>query len=79
MEFHITMAGPLPDPGAVEDAIRDMDPAALADADPAGRMLRVATSVNAVELVALLNRAGFPVAPQQVEQLPSICCGGCSG
>ena len=27
----------------------------------------------------LLRRAGYPVAPDRIRQLPSICCGGCSG
>lgn len=79
MEFHIEINDSLPDPGAIEDAIRAVDPAALVDIDPAGRTLRVAASVEAVELVALIGRAGYPVAPHQVTQIPSICCGGCSG
>ena len=79
MEFHIRMDGVMPDPGVVEDVIRGLDPSALVDVDPAGDFLRVAMAANAVELLALLNRAGYPVAPEQVVQLPSTCCGGCSG
>jgi len=79
MEFHITFAGSPPDPIPVEDAIRTLDPSALVDVDPASPTLRIATSVDARQLVALLGQAGYPVAPQQVMQLPSICCGGCSG
>jgi len=26
-----------------------------------------------------LRQVGWPVAPEQVVQLPSICCGGCGG
>jgi len=79
MEFHIQIAGPVPDPGVIEDAIRDLDPAALVDIDPAAPTLRIATSVGARQLVALISQAGFPVDMAQVRQLPSICCGGCSG
>ena len=79
MEFHIQITGPAPDPGAIEDAIRDLDPAALVDIDPSASTLRIATSVGAQQLVSLITQAGYPVSPAQVRQLPSICCGGCSG
>lgn len=79
MEFHITLSGAAPDPAVIEDAIRTVDPAALVDIDPASPTLRIATSVDSRQLLALIGRAGYPVAPHQVTQLPSICCGGCSG
>jgi hypothetical protein len=79
MEFHIELSGPAPDLGAVEDAILAVDPSALVDIAPASPTLRIATSVDARQLVVLLGQAGYSVAPQQVTQLPSICCGGCSG
>lgn len=78
MEFHVTMPGPM-DPGAIEQAIRAVDPAALVDIDPAGRTLRMAATVDVAQLVALLNQAGYPVRRDQVAQAASICCGGCSG
>jgi hypothetical protein len=79
MEFHIRLSGPAPDIGALEDAIRNVEPSALVDIDPASPTLRIATSLGASQLVVLLGQAGYPVALQQVTQLPSICCGGCSG
>ena len=79
MEFHIDIPGAAPDPRAIEDAIRDVDPAALVDIDPPSPTLRIATSVDARQLVALISQAGYRVDPAQVRQLPSICCGGCSG
>lgn len=79
MEFHIKMADSLLDIGTIDDAIRAVDASALVDIDSAGNTLRVATSVGAAELVLLLSQAGHPVGPHQVVQLPSICCGGCSG
>jgi hypothetical protein len=79
MEYHITISGPAPDLGLVEDALLAADPSAVVDIDPAAPKLRVAISVDARQLIALLSHAGYAVAPHQVAQLPSICCGGCSG
>lgn len=78
MEFHVQLNA-RPDLGRFEDAIHDLDPAAVLDVDSSGTVLRVAAAVNATELVALLAQAGHPVAAGQVRQLPAICCGGCSG
>ena len=79
MEFHIQLSGPVPDPAQIEDAIRAVDPSALVDIDPASPTLRIATSVEARQLIALIVQAGYPVTLPQLTQLPSICCGGCSG
>jgi hypothetical protein len=79
MEFHIQLSGPVPDPVQIENAIRAVDPSALVDIDPASPTLRIATSVEARQLIALIVQAGCPVTLPQLTQLPSICCGGCSG
>lgn len=80
MEYHVTLTSPMPEPGPIEDAIRVLDPAALVDIDPATPTLRIATSINARDLLALLvAQAGLPIGAAQVRQLPSTCCGGCSG
>lgn len=79
MEFHIELAGVPPDLAAIEGVLLDVDPAAVIDVDAAGLILRVSAAVEAAELVELVCRAGYPVAPAQVVQLPSICCGSCSG
>lgn len=79
MEFHITMAVSPADIGAIENAILAIDPSVLVDIDPAGRALRVATSVDLAQLLALMRQAGFAVGRDEVAQVPSICCGGCSG
>ena len=78
MEFQISMPGPL-DPGALEHALRASDPSALVDIDPATQDLRVAASVDAAQLLAVLHRAGYPVHRAQVMQVPTNCCGGCGG
>lgn len=79
MEFHVRLTHPIADFRMIEDAIRTLDPAAQIDIDKPGQKLRVAAYVEAAELVSLLNRAGYPVNPLHVVQLPSICCGGCGG
>ncbi len=79
MEFHIAMTGPSPDPAVVQDALFHIDPTAVADLDMSGLVLRVSASPTAADLVEILRRTGWPVTPEQVVQLPSICCGGCGG
>lgn len=79
MEFHIVLAEEAPDPGVVQDALFDIDPMAAADLDMSGLVLRVSASATASDLVEVLQRLGWPVTADQVVQLPSICCGGCSG
>ncbi len=79
MEFNIKLAGSIPDLGAIEHAIRAVDPSAVVDIDPAGQTLRVAASVDAAQLVSLISQSGYPVAQHQVAQAPSTCCGGCGG
>lgn len=79
MEFHIDLTGPSPDMRAIERAIHAVDPAAVVDVDSAGRTLRISAWVDAAQLLLLIGHAGFPVALDRVSQVPSICCGGCSG
>lgn len=79
MEFHVRLDGAHPDLDSLGDAVREVDPSALLDIDASGTLLRVAAAVQAAELAALLAGAGAPVTRDQVRQLPSICCGGCSG
>ena len=64
---------------SIDWAISDVDPAAVSDLDPAGRVLRVSTVMGGVELVAILNQAGHAVSLEQLELVPSECCGGCGG
>jgi len=79
MEFHIKFAGPAPNAGVIENAIRAVDPSALVDIEPGAATLRIATTVDAAELAALISQSGHVVAPSQVTRIASICCGGCSG
>lgn len=77
MEFIVELDGPATDLGRIDETLRTVDPAALVDED-AGR-LRIAGAFDARTLVMLLQLSGQGVAPAQVRQLPSVCCGGCSG
>ncbi len=79
MQFHIKMTGPVPDFGVIEEAMREADPSALVDIDPENQTLRVAASIDAAQLLSLVNQAGYPVFKHQLVQLPSECCGGCGG
>ncbi len=64
---------------AVRTMIEQVDPSAVLDIDASGCLLRIAAAIDVAQLEHLLDRAGYPTTPAQVRQLPSICCGGCSG
>ena len=77
MEFRIRLALATPDVTAIGEALRQADPAALVDLDPAGGALRATAWLGGGELATVLAQAGYP--PSEVQQLASVCCGGCSG
>ena len=79
MQFKIRIAGLMPDVGAIEHTIREVDPSASVDIDQTGQTLRVAASVDASHLLGLMHQAGYPVVEDQLERVPSECCGGCGG
>ena len=79
MEFHVKLGGTQADLRAIEAAVLAADPAALVDLEASGNVLRIAGAFTALEVNLLLGQSGHPVSPAQVEQLPSVCCGGCSG
>lgn len=79
MEFAIVMTGELPDGRGIEAAIAAIDPSVAIDIAPEEGRLRVSTVIGAIELVALLRLAGISATLDEVTQVQSICCGGCSG
>jgi hypothetical protein len=79
MQFKIKIAGLKPDVDVIEHTIRVVDPSALVDIDQTGQTLRVAASIDATHLLGLMSQAGYPVAEEQLERVPSECCGGCGG
>lgn len=78
MEFHIVSADMPANLDAIQAILSDVDPLAVVDLDRAG-VLRVSAETSAAGLVELLQRAGHPVRPSQVLEVPSFCCGSCGG
>ena len=79
MEFHIALTNTSPAAGVIEDALFELDPAAVVDLDMSGLVMRISSSVDVPDLVQVLRQTGWEVGVKQVVQLPSICCGGCGG
>jgi hypothetical protein len=79
MEFHIRTRGASPNLDAINAALLDIDPMAMADIEPGGASLRVSAALGSPELIALLTQAGYPVDWKQLEEVPSVCCGACGG
>jgi len=79
MEFHVTLPAGRLDLEKIQAVVSQVDPSAVLDVDGDGQTLRVAAAVDAGELCEMIGTAGYPVTPAQVKQIPSICCGGCSG
>ena len=79
MEFHVQLAGERPDLARIGDVLLGEDPAALLDVDEAEDVLRISTWLPAGDLLTLLRQADCAGPPERLRQLPSVCCGGCSG
>ena len=67
------------DLAAIENAIADLDPAVLLDADVFGQVMRISTVLTEDELLACLRQVDVHAAPGDLERQPSVCCGGCGG
>ena len=79
MEFHIALTDACPGPDAIQDVMFDADPNAVIDLDMSGLVMRISSYVTVTDLIEVLRRTGWTVAPEHVVQLRTICCGGCSG
>ncbi|HET7126097.1 MAG TPA: hypothetical protein VFI26_03230 [Lysobacter sp.] len=79
MEFAFELPCAIPDLSPLDRAIVGLDPAALVDVDAGGRTIRMATVLTRDELLSCLREAGLPADSSRLHQLPSVCCGGCSG
>ncbi|HEY0661239.1 MAG TPA: hypothetical protein VGD21_07975 [Lysobacter sp.] len=77
MEFTVALTTGAAALERIDEALRAVDPAALVDAQ--GGALRIAGAFDVATLRALLREAGHAVEPGDIRQLPSVCCGGCSG
>lgn len=79
MQFLLHTASRALDLAVIEDAIAELDPAVLLDADVPAQVLRISTVLTEDELLASLRQAGVDAAPGDLERQPSVCCGGCGG
>lgn len=79
MKFNINTNGHAIDVLVVEQALVQIDPAAVIDIDRKNSSLRVSTCLDDTELSSLLTQAGYPTSVTDVQGVPSDCCGGCSG
>lgn len=79
MEFHIALTDTSPGTDVVQNAMYDIDPSSLVDLDMSGLIMRISSWIPVGDLIAVLQQTGWSVTPDQVVELPSICCGGCSG
>jgi|LNAP01.1.fsa_nt_gb hypothetical protein len=79
MEFNIRLHSAQIELPAIETALQELDPAGLVDMDEQGKTLRVSANVTESELAMILGKVGCPTPLDQIERVPSICCGGCGG
>lgn len=79
MEYRINAVMAANDVEAIEQAIREMDPAAMAGLDPGGEVLMVSTVIGDEALLSILKQGGHCISAAQLERVPSVCCGGCGG
>ena len=79
MQLQVGMDRPIREPDAIEAAICDIDPPATVAIAPLDGWLLVASWIDASNLLVVLRGSGHAVDPWQVTQLPSVCCGSCSG
>lgn len=77
MEFTVAIDTHCVDLARIDEALREVDPAALVDAE--ANALRIAGAFDTPTLLAVLHEVGYRVSPEAIRRLPSVCCGGCSG
>jgi len=63
----------------IEQAISTLDASAVLDRDASGATIRISTQMTQAELLTCLREAGATDPSRHLVQLPSDCCGGCSG
>ena len=79
MEFHVDGLPASADIAIITNAIHALDAAAMVDIDPATGALRVNAALSAADLTSAIGSVGQEVGGLLVMQMPSHCCGGCSG
>lgn len=79
MQFSISTLALSPDMTRLEAALVDLDPSALVDFDPSRAMLRLSTVLEPAQIARAVAAAGLPIGADEVQRVPSECCGGCGG
>ena len=79
MQYTMETSAAQADLSALRRRLDEADPAAMLDMDPGNGHVRISTLIGAVELLALINGAGYPLRADELLQVPSQCCGGCGG
>jgi len=79
MKFKISTHGFAIDVSVIEQALKQVDPAAMIDLEKTSSSLRVSTCLDDAELLNLISTAGYPIPSKNLQGIPSDCCGGCSG
>jgi len=78
MRYTLSTRG-TPDIAAIEQAIVELDPAAVLDLGTQASMVRISSVATEAELIDCLRQAGVTAGADQLVRLPSECCGGCGG
>ncbi len=79
MQYTIETNAPQADLAVLRRGLDEVDPAAMVDIDPASGQVRISTLIGAAELLPLVRGAGYAIGADELQQLPSQCCGGCGG
>ncbi|MGJ4729859.1 hypothetical protein [Luteimonas sp. SDU101] len=79
MQFNVQLDTGRIDLPALVQQLQAQDPAAMADFDTLGRILRISTSLGEGEIATGLSQVGITVPMHAIERQASTCCGGCGG
>ena len=79
MQYTIGSSAPPADLAALRRGLDEVDPAAMVDIDPGTGQVRISTLIGAAELLAVVKGTGYAIGADELQQLPSQCCGGCGG
>ncbi len=79
MRYRLPLTDRTPQLSAIENALLDADPSAIAGFDLMSASLRISTMLDHGGLFDVVRTVGIEIEPEELERLPSECCGGCGG
>ena len=79
MQYRLVLSNPTPPLHAIQTTLLDADPSAIADIDLVTRELRLSTMLDEDALFRVIGPLDHGLRRDQVQRLPSECCGGCGG